>query len=494
MIIILKKTCLLLLLSTFVFTTISCNQKESKEDEDSTENGDDDDEDNVDPNSPAKSDAKGFGTLDLSGEPGIIIAKDIEGNLKIAEIDEDGNFDIGLDGNQSYSVSVVTGALALESSGLWITESDSKVLPLISKSLGMDTIPTSNMKKDTEVDFGTITMDGDSAASDVMEKGSADGLEDLGIDEGLAEFVGDNDDNAVVSNQFDVDNNGVLDFSEDLFLLVSLGYDWRENFDADVDLNLDSVKNKFLDADTYLTKEFQAYGFLTFRVPESAISADSGTLSFPSVKICEIVDDEEVCTAKTSAEVTNKDGSDPITYGELNTSVKKLGITTRVVIDDVENPFATGEYSLEIDGRTLRVPNFSPRAVTDASSLTFPIIKVVESDGEVPKIEFKWMTRDPDATTYRATTTDELKLLFNVSERAYGLCSFGVNVDGSEVIDGVSCTLPYDTATGTINLSDCRVKDSVTLPLKWSDIATFNAGTQDAFDFTIRYFLALANK
>ncbi len=159
-------------------------------------------------------------------------------------------------------------------------------------------------------------------------------------------------------------------------------------------------------------------------------------------------------------------------------------------MDGSENPFASGDYSLEIDGKTLTVPNYTPRAVTDSSSLTFPIIKVNVSGDEAGSFDFKWMARDPGETTYRATTTDELELLFEASERAYGLASFQTKVGDVKTRDAVSCHVPYGSATGKVKFSDCHKKDGVALPLKWSEVDIISAGTQDAFDFTVRYFLS----
>ena len=438
----------------------------------------------------ATADIKTIGSLAIDEENIAIVAKSLDGKVKFAEVDEQGQFEIPMDQDSNYTIAIVTGSLAIsnpESALALATNSKNETFPLKVKNSGLESLPTQLVDSDEQVtlDLGEITANTSSSSSENLENSKA--FKALNISEQEAQFVGANDDNAGANSIFDVNGNGVLDHTEDLYVSISLAVQWRD--DETGAFSVDSMKGQFLDFDSFLTKQYQSYSFITFKIAE-AFAKSKATMTFPEIKICGTDSDQTCNTTATSKEVSAGEYSDIVPDGGNGTKATQYSITLKSYVNGNANPFLEGTYKLQLEGgETISVPNFKPRNINEESSLTYPQIKINESAGSFASIDYKWKTKDSGSATFRDSTLNELELLFKgagSSKANAGMQIAGVN-------EAIGCTIPITALSGTIKLEDCFVKDGTNLPVSWSDLDVVNVSTRDAFEFQSGYFLVGPN-
>jgi hypothetical protein len=487
---------LFILLVVSLFGMASCKSEDGGGDGDKdTENSDDDDDDDDEIDNDdiiagtGKGDVTVAGTVNLNGEDGVVIAKGVDGSILSAPL-KGGEFELGLDDDTAYSVSVTVGTLAVSESGLTLNsfnlDEDLNFYQLGVDANGLNALPTQLSEEGAELDLGEITLSGDQARSANFEADAASALESIGMSESDGALVGAGDDNMRSSGLFDINENGILDFHEKIKIIVRSEYTWGAP-EPDV-FNSDLVKNAFLDFDEFLIDDHLTVWGLSFLMREEMVT-DTATITFPEMlKVC---DNENTCKENASSfevglgEYTDTGmGSDGKKFIAKNYSIRG-----DVTVDGVANLPAEGDYTVT-DSNDVKytLKNIKPRIVTSSKGLVFANVHFVVADGKTSSVKFRWETSDLTTGKFRTATLEEVRLFFEGSPMTHAI----VSLHNSDFVKLV-CGLPTDKVSGTVALDyeDCQTQsgEAMASPVTWSEVAGVNMAMVDAYGFLPAYGL-----
>lgn len=433
--------------------------------------------------------AEVVGSLSIEGDA-MVIARDGNGWVETSLVDEDGNFNLDIEPGGSYSMAVATGSIVIEDTDAslkmrFLADDDSKVLPFEMEALGISTIPAQLAEDGAEVQVGELVLGSDTATSATLESDSSQVLQSLGISSDEAKIVANGDDNAKILSYFDTNNNGVLDFQEDIYVQIKVHIQWRD--EPENTWLPERVKNQFVDLDSMIVPDKIGYQHLSFLVNSEASTA-TGTMTFPEMKICGTTsEDDENCAITASSKVIERGELNGMSDHEGNgIDGHYFGINAKPLVEGEANPFPSGTYSLAFtNGQTLSFPNFQPRSVASLDQVILAAFRLNVSDENVTSFSYEWKVREKGASVFRTAELNEIKLMFEGSDAAYGI--FGFEVDG--INEAVSCGIPITSVAGEMTYDDCRVKEGVTVPVAWDKVDWVTAGSLDAYGLFTSYTL-----